>query len=119
LEEIKIDFIGIPFLNTLILLYRGFILTLSHIKIILKKYFKNLIFFTLFLGLFFLIFQIFEYIFSNFSINDSVFGNTFFLYTSFHGFHVIIGFSLLLISFFFSNLIYFRDKKLVFFEISA
>nr|YP_010262118.1 cytochrome c oxidase subunit III [Intoshia linei]UIB41621.1 cytochrome c oxidase subunit 3 [Intoshia linei] len=120
LEEFKVNFMSIPMLNTLILLYSGFILTLAHMKIILmKKSNKILIFLTLLLGFLFLLLQLYEYKESVFCLNDSVFGNCFFLYTSFHGFHVLIGFSLLFISFLFSMKMFFSNKKLVYFEMSA
>jgi len=35
--------------------------------------------------------QMYEYCFSDYSINDGIFGSLFFLLTGFHGLHVIIG----------------------------
>jgi cytochrome c oxidase subunit 3 len=41
-----------------------------------------------------------EYIESSFTIADSVYGSTFFVATGFHGLHVLIGTSFLIVCFF-------------------
>lgn len=46
---------------------------------------------SIFLGLIFTAFQLFEYKNTPFTAEDSVYGSIFFLTTGFHGFHVIIG----------------------------
>jgi heme/copper-type cytochrome/quinol oxidase subunit 3 len=51
------------------------------------------------LALLFLFLQYFEYNISGFSINDSVYGSTFFLATGFHGMHVIVGTIFLFVAF--------------------
>ncbi|MCD1171605.1 cytochrome c oxidase subunit 3, partial [Bacillus anthracis] len=43
------------------------------------------------LGIYFISIQRYEYLNSNFRFNDSVFGNSFFILTGFHGLHVMIG----------------------------
>lgn len=48
----------------------------------------------------FLVFQIFEYIASFFSIADSVYGSLFFSLTGLHGFHVLVGVLFLAMSLF-------------------
>ncbi|KAB7499866.1 Cytochrome c oxidase subunit 3, partial [Armadillidium nasatum] len=53
----------------------------------------------LFLGVYFTALQAFEYIEASFSIADSVYGSTFFVATGFHGLHVLIGTTFLLICF--------------------
>jgi len=53
---------------------------------------------TIYLGGIFSLFQVFEYKEAPFSISDSSFGSTFFIATGFHGLHVIIGSTFLVIS---------------------
>jgi cytochrome c oxidase subunit 3 len=55
------------------------------------------LFFTVLLGIYFTILQAYEYIEAPFTIADSVYGSTFFIATGFHGVHVIIGTTFLLI----------------------
>nr|QNV11731.1 cytochrome c oxidase subunit III [Hydropsyche fulvipes] len=83
----------IPFLNTLILLISGISVTWSHQCLLENKLleaFKSLLI-TIFLGVYFSMIQMYEYIQAPFSIADSVFGSTFFVATGFHGLHVLIG----------------------------
>lgn len=83
----------IPLLNTAILLTSGFVLTVSHsyLRIELFRPSYRLLLFTIYLGLYFILLQSNEYIYSGFSMNDGVYGSIFYLLTGFHGFHVIIG----------------------------
>jgi len=85
--------LSIPLLNTIILLSSGAILTLSHTYLRLEKYFSAIIALvvTIFFGLAFFGFQIFEYTYAGFSINDGIYGTVFYMLTGFHGFHVFIG----------------------------
>ena len=92
--------IGIPLLNTILLLSSGVSITWSHHEMI-KGNFKKAntsLLLTIALGLTFSFFQAFEYVSSPFSISDSAYGSTFFMATGFHGIHVIIGSTFLLIS---------------------
>nr|YP_010535589.1 cytochrome c oxidase subunit III [Alectorobius microlophi]UYB78423.1 cytochrome c oxidase subunit III [Alectorobius microlophi] len=91
---------SIPLLNTTILLSSGISITWSHHSILLKNYFeaKNSLILTISLGLLFTILQIWEYFQAPFTISDSIFGSTFFMSTGFHGLHVIIGTTFLIIS---------------------
>ncbi|RXG51100.1 cytochrome c oxidase subunit 3, partial [Armadillidium vulgare] len=57
------------------------------------------LFVTIFLGVYFTILQAFEYIEASFTIADSIYGSTFFVATGFHGLHVLIGTTFLLICF--------------------
>jgi len=91
--------LSIPLLNTLILLSSGVVLTYAH-RAILCGYKAETIdglIGTVIYGVIFTIFQIFEYTYAPFSIQDSVYGSLFFMCTGFHGFHVFIG-TLLLIA---------------------
>nr|AIZ58507.1 cytochrome c oxidase subunit III [Alectorobius capensis] len=91
---------SIPLLNTTILLSSGISITWSHHSILGKNYkeAKTSLIITISLGLLFTSLQIWEYLQSPFSISDSIFGSTFFMSTGFHGLHVIIGTSFLIIS---------------------
>ncbi len=55
------------------------------------------LFATVLLAIIFTSFQVFEYKTSAFTISDSVYGSTFFMATGFHGFHVIIGTTFILV----------------------
>jgi cytochrome c oxidase subunit 3 len=55
------------------------------------------LFFTVILGVYFTILQAYEYVESPFTIADAVYGSTFFMATGFHGLHVIIGTTFLLV----------------------
>lgn len=89
----------IPLLNTVILITSGFTITWSHHSILnnIFKERKKRLFITISLGITFTSLQIFEYFESKFTIADSVYGATFFISTGFHGLHVIIGRSFLLV----------------------
>lgn len=55
------------------------------------------LFFTVLLGVYFTILQGYEYIEAPFCIADSVYGSRFFIATGFHGLHVLIGTTFLLV----------------------
>lgn len=85
--------IGIPLINTIILLRSGVRLTAAHHFLIvgnLKKT-NTYLMLTIILGIYFSILQWIEYEEACFSIADSIYGSTFFIATGFHGLHVIIG----------------------------
>jgi len=84
---------GVPLLNTYILLLSGITITVTHHYMIKGNGLlaRGFIIYTIFLAVFFTIVQLSEYKESTFSINDGVYGSTFFMATGFHGFHVIIG----------------------------
>nr|YP_001837116.1 cytochrome c oxidase subunit III [Walchia hayashii]BAG24172.1 cytochrome oxidase subunit 3 [Walchia hayashii] len=83
----------IPMTNTIILVSSGGTLTMSH-HLLLKKSIKmsaTMLMITVNLGITFTAMQLIEYMESKFSINDSVFGASFFMATGLHGAHVIVG----------------------------
>jgi len=89
----------IPLLNTVILLLSGATCTWSHNSIVLGDRSSSLISLTgtIFLGVIFTILQGFEYVDASFSISDGIYGSVFFLATGFHGFHVLLGSTFLLV----------------------
>nr|APX40855.1 cytochrome c oxidase subunit 3 [Longitarsus curtus] len=91
--------IEIPLLNTLILLTSGLTVTWAHHSIMENNYFQTLqsLIFTVMLGMYFSILQGYEYMEAPFTISDSIYGSSFFMTTGFHGLHVLIGTSFLLI----------------------
>ena len=89
----------IPLLNTIILLSSGISVTWAHHSLIENNHSQRIIrlIITIILGVYFTILQGYEYIEASFSIADSIYGATFFITTGFHGIHVLIGTSFLLV----------------------
>ncbi len=89
--------LGIPLLNTIILLTSGFTLTLAHhaLKTGHRTSLKLWLAATIALGFTFLGFQAYEYFHAyhalNLKLSTGVYGSTFFMLTGFHGAHVTIG----------------------------
>jgi len=90
----------IPLLNTTILLASGVTITWSHHRILRKNYTQAHIrlTITILLGLYFSALQAFEYIEAPFTLTDRVYGTTFFVATGFHGLHVLIGTTFLIVN---------------------
>nr|YP_009122967.1 cytochrome c oxidase subunit III [Meloidogyne enterolobii]AJK90851.1 cytochrome c oxidase subunit III [Meloidogyne enterolobii] len=91
---------SIPFLNSLILLSSAITLTWVHYNFLMLKKKMLFYFFTLLLGLMFLMLQFFEYKMMIFSMSDGVYGSLFYFMTGFHGLHVFFGLLFLLMNFF-------------------
>nr|QZL38953.1 cytochrome c oxidase subunit III [Lixus subtilis] len=89
----------IPLLNTLILLTSGLTITWAHHSMMENNYNQSLqgLTFTVILGFYFTLLQLFEYKEAPFTIADSAYGSTFFMTTGLHGLHVIIGSTFLLV----------------------
>lgn len=89
----------IPFLNTLILLLSGASVTWAHYALVSGKRVDTFygLLLTVILGLIFTGFQIYEYIEAPFTMSDSIYGSIFFMATGFHGFHVLVGTTFLLV----------------------
>nr|YP_009142298.1 cytochrome c oxidase subunit III [Sclerotia substriata]YP_010538712.1 cytochrome c oxidase subunit III [Sclerotia fui]AKG95427.1 cytochrome c oxidase subunit III [Sclerotia substriata]UYE92323.1 cytochrome c oxidase subunit 3 [Sclerotia fui] len=91
--------IQIPLLNTIILISSGITVTWAHHSLMENNY-KQCIYsliLTVTLGIYFTMLQAFEYMESPFTIADSVYGSSFFMATGFHGIHVIIGTTFLMV----------------------
>lgn len=89
----------IPLLNTAILLASGVTVTWAHHSLMEGNHSQTTqgLFFTVLLGVYFSILQAYEYIEAPFTIADSVYGSTFYIATGFHGLHVLIGTTFLLV----------------------
>nr|QXG19102.1 cytochrome c oxidase subunit III [Drosophila auraria]QXG19583.1 cytochrome c oxidase subunit III [Drosophila triauraria] len=89
----------IPLLNTAILLASGVTVTWAHHSLMESNHSQTTqgLFFTVILGIYFTILQAYEYVEAPFTIADSVYGSTFYMATGFHGVHVLIGTTFLLI----------------------
>nr|YP_654699.1 cytochrome c oxidase subunit III [Flustrellidra hispida]AAZ76746.1 cytochrome c oxidase subunit III [Flustrellidra hispida] len=90
---------GVPLLNTVILLSSGVTITWCHHSLTsgdTPSAVKSL-WITCNLGGYFTYLQATEYLETSFSITDSVFGSCFFVATGFHGLHVLIGTTALLV----------------------
>nr|YP_010021202.1 cytochrome c oxidase subunit III [Schizoneuraphis gallarum]QOK36246.1 cytochrome c oxidase subunit III [Schizoneuraphis gallarum] len=90
----------IPLLNTIILLTSSFTITLTHLYLINNNKKKTMTFMnlTIMLSMYFLLLQMLEYKQATFTFSDSIFGSSFYMATGFHGIHVIIGMTFLLIN---------------------
>ncbi len=99
---VTINPFGLPLLNTLLLVTSGATLTWSHHSIVFgdKEQASIALLLTIFLGIIFTGFQLFEYQSAPFSISDSVYGSIFYLTTGFHGFHVLVGTIFLIVCFY-------------------
>nr|YP_009764369.1 cytochrome c oxidase subunit III [Synalpheus microneptunus]QIS92007.1 cytochrome c oxidase subunit III [Synalpheus microneptunus] len=89
----------IPLLNTAILLASGATVTWAHHSLLESNHSQSLqsLTLTVMLGFYFTALQALEYYEAPFTIADSVYSSTFFVATGFHGLHVIIGSSFLLV----------------------
>ena len=89
--------LGLPLLNTLILLASGVTVTIAHHALKAGERTKLLVFLgaTVLLGCLFLFFQAEEYIHAyqelNLTLGSGIYGSTFFMLTGFHGLHVTLG----------------------------
>nr|YP_011010165.1 cytochrome c oxidase subunit 3 [Hermatobates djiboutensis]WPW46689.1 cytochrome c oxidase subunit 3 [Hermatobates djiboutensis] len=111
----------IPLLNTTILLCSGITVTWAHHSMMNsdhKQTVKSLTM-TVMLGIMFTILQGYEYMESPFAISDSIYGSCFFMATGFHGLHVIIGTTFLLICLMRATKFHFSSYKHFGFEAAA
>jgi len=83
----------LPFLMTMILLLSGCTVTWAHHEVLEGNNTQaaRALGITVLLGVFFLCFQVYEYMHAPYGFKDGVFPSTFFMATGFHGFHVLVG----------------------------
>ncbi|MSO88797.1 MAG: cytochrome c oxidase subunit 3 [Rhodospirillaceae bacterium] len=111
----------IPFLNTLILLTSGATVTAAHHYILEGDRERTVLWLglTILLGLSFTGFQAYEYIHAPFNFKDGIYPTTFFMATGFHGFHVIVGTTFLIVCFFRAQAGHFKPDHHFGFEAAA
>nr|BDQ43658.1 cytochrome c oxidase subunit 3 [Amynthas surcatus]BDQ44009.1 cytochrome c oxidase subunit 3 [Amynthas surcatus] len=90
---------SVPLLNTAVLLASGVTVTWAHHSLMEGSRTNAIqaLVVTVMLGAYFTFLQAGEYLAAPFTIADSVYGTTFFVATGFHGLHVLIGSTFLLI----------------------
>lgn len=98
---IPLNPLEVPLLNTSVLLASGVSITWAHHSLIEgnRKHMLQALFITISLGVYFTLLQASEYYETSFTISDGVYGSTFFIATGFHGLHVIIGSTFLIVCF--------------------
>jgi cytochrome c oxidase subunit 3 len=96
----------IPTINTALLLASGVTLTIAH-HALREDHRSKVVFWlgiTIVLGLVFLGFQAYEYMYAyadlNLKLTSGIFGSTFYMLTGFHGFHVTVGAIMLIVIWF-------------------
>jgi len=89
----------IPLLNTLILVVSGATFTRAHHGVVsgFRKEGLNGLIKTIILGLTFTLFQAYEYKEANFTLSDGIYGSCFYVLTGFHGLHVIVGTTIIIV----------------------
>ena len=95
------DPLGIPFLNTILLVSSGISVTWCHHALEIGHFKTSLfsLFLTILLGLTFTSLQLLEYFVAIFTFSCSAYSSVYFIGTGFHGLHVLIGSILLFICF--------------------
>ncbi len=111
----------LPFMNTLILLLSGVTVTWAHHSLLEgdRKGLERGLACTILLGLMFTSVQAYEYSHAPFHFVDGIYPSTFFMATGFHGFHVIIGTTFLIVCFFRARAGHFTPQQHFGFEAAA
>ena len=119
--EETLDAFMLPLVNTVVLLTSGVALVAAHRAIIAgcKPIVLNGLYAAISLGILFSWLQYLEYGLTKYTITDGMFGSTFFALTGLHGFHVIVGTILLLISYWRAVQNHFSRQHHALFEFSA
>jgi len=91
----------LPLVNTVVLLCPGIAVVAAHRAVLAgyKTIIANAMYIAISFGILFSWLQFLEYGLTKFTINDGLYGSVFFMLTGLHGFHVIVGTSLLAISY--------------------
>lgn len=112
---------GVPLLNTVVLLSSGVTVTWAHHSLLAGLHMEAVVrlILTVLLGCYFTMLQASEYIETRFSIRDRVYGTTFFVATGFHGLHVLIGTTFLLVCLFRQIFNHFTQSHHLGFEAAA
>ena len=115
---------GIPFLNTLILLLSGTTVTWAHhaVREGNQQVALKALLLTVILGIIFTGWQAFEYIeqiHHGFTIESGMFGSAFYMATGFHGFHVIVGTTFLIVCTFRAYRLTLKKERHVGFEAAS
>lgn len=92
---------GIPLLNTALLIFSGVTITLAQTGIEKREYVWAHVGFlyTILCAVVFLCLQVYEYIHLSFTLADSIYGSCFFMLTGLHGFHVLLGTLIIIVSY--------------------
>nr|YP_009630258.1 cytochrome c oxidase subunit III [Sorex minutissimus]QBP33761.1 cytochrome c oxidase subunit III [Sorex minutissimus] len=111
----------VPLLNTSVLLASGVSITWAHHSLMEgnRKHMIQALFITIALGVYFTFLQAAEYYEAPFTISDGIYGSTFFMATGFHGFHVIVGSTFLMVCFLRQLKYHFTSKHHFGFEAAA
>jgi cytochrome c oxidase subunit 3 len=111
----------LPLLNTLILLTSGTTVTWAHHALLEndRQGLKWGLILTIVLGLAFTCVQAFEYSHAGFNFSGNIYGATFFMATGFHGAHVIIGSTFLIVCLLRAYLGHFTPTQHLGFEFAA
>lgn len=116
---------GLPLINTIILLISSFTIHFSHHALLKDKQrpFRLWLGATIVLAAIFLGLQVLEYQHAyadlNLKLNSGIYGNTFFMLTGFHGLHVTLGMTLLIVMLFRACRGHFTAKKHFAFQASS
>nr|YP_010545658.1 cytochrome c oxidase subunit III [Acanthopleura loochooana]UYG48454.1 cytochrome c oxidase subunit III [Acanthopleura loochooana] len=111
----------VPLLNTAVLLASGVSVTWAHHSLLQGNWKETnyALSVTIMLGVYFTFLQAGEYLETSFTIADSCYGSTFFVATGFHGLHVLIGSSFLLVTLLRNTMYHFSANHHFGFEAAA
>nr|YP_001798459.1 cytochrome c oxidase subunit III [Trigoniophthalmus alternatus]ABS57557.1 cytochrome c oxidase subunit III [Trigoniophthalmus alternatus] len=111
----------IPLLNTAILLASGVSVTWAHHGLMTKNFTqtKQALTLTVILGVYFTLLQAYEYMEAPFTLSDAIYGTTFFVATGFHGLHVLIGTTFLIVCLMRQSMCHFSESHHFGFEAAA